>query len=224
MPRILVTGFSAFPGAPRNPTEALIAALDVKRLARRLNIELAATVLPTEYEAVAELLPKLWTELKPDAVVHFGLHGRTGKVRVETRAANHTSPIRPDAAGRFPRRATIEPEGPPHRPVTLPAVRLKVAIERAGVPAVLSPDAGGYLCNYATFLSLALAGERAANGRRPLAGFVHLPWPAEVPARRAPAGRPGWAALARAVETAIAVSASGVRCQVSDAAEAGSDT
>jgi pyroglutamyl-peptidase len=209
--RILVTGFSAFPGAPVNPTETLVGQLDIRRIARRFDIELAATVLPTEYAAVTDLLPRLWSDFEPDAVIHFGLHGRARTVRVETRAANHASPIRPDAAKRLPERMTIEPGGPAHRRVTLPAVRLAAALRRAGVPSALSIDAGGYLCNYATWLSLALVEERGGPGPRPLAGIVHVPWPAEIRARRAPADRPGWAALAEAVETAIAATALAVR-------------
>lgn len=207
-PRLLVTGFSPFPGAPRNPTEVLVSALDVRRLARRLDIDLAATILPTEYAGVADLLPRLWKDLKPDAVVHFGLHGRARTVRIETRAVNYMSPIKPDAAGFTPARTAIEPGGPDFRRVTLPTARLVVALERAGVPATLSPDAGGYLCNYAVWTSLARA---VGKKRKPLAGFVHLPWPAEISAPRAPAGRPGWAELSLAMETAIAVSAQAVR-------------
>ncbi|MEJ8571348.1 pyroglutamyl-peptidase I [Microbaculum marinum] len=203
-PRILVTGFSAFPGAPRNPTETLVGALDVRRLATRLDIELAATVLPTEYAAVAQMLPRLWAQVRPDAAIHFGLHGRAGQVRVETRGANYMRPF-PDAARRHPDRVAIEPDGPLHRRATLPAARLNAALRAEGIPARLSHDAGGYLCNYATYLSLGLAREGT------IAGFVHLPWPAEVRARRAPHERPGWSALALAMETAIAVTAVTVR-------------
>jgi len=204
-PRLLVTGFSAFPGAHRNPTEVLVNALDVGRLARRFDIDLAAAILPTEYGAVSALIPTLWDDVKPDAAIHFGLHGRARTVGIETRAANHATPTKPDAAGFVPDRTSIEPGGPFHRRVTLPTERLVVALNRAGVPATLSPDAGGYLCNYATWLSL-----RQAQGRG-LAGFVHLPWPAQVRAPRAPSGRPGWGALARAMEVAIATGALAVR-------------
>ncbi len=209
-PRILLTGFSSFPGAPRNPTEELIDALDVMRLARRLHIDLAATVLPTEYAAVAEIVPQLWKELKPDAAIHLGLHGRARTVRVETKAANVAAPFRPDAAGFMPDRPTIERDGPAYRNVTLPAVPLVVALNRAGVPARASPDAGGYLCNYATWVSLACAAGRKGRPKG-LAGFVHVPWPAEVSAPRARSGRPGWTALSLAVETAVAVGARAAR-------------
>lgn len=208
-PRILVTGFSAFPGARRNPSEALVAGLDVDGLARRCGIDLAAAVLPTEYAAVADMLPRLWADVRPDAVIHFGLAGRAGRVRVEAFGRNRAAPARPDAARRLPAARTIEPGAPPLRRATLPAARIVAALRRQGIRAAVSPDAGDYLCNFATFLSLGIA--EAAGGRRPAAGFVHLPWPREERAPRAPAARPGWADLARTVETAVAVTALAVR-------------
>jgi pyroglutamyl-peptidase len=203
-PKLLVTGFSSFPGARRNPTEALVAGLDVVRLAERLGVELAVTVLPTEYVAVADLLPRLWEELRPDAVIHFGLHGRAATIRIEMRANNHMSPVRPDAARQRPVHPAIARDGPPVRRATLPVWPMVAALHRRGIAARLSPDAGSYLCNYASYLSLGLAPKGA------LAGFVHLPWPAEITARHAPSRRPAWAALAVAVEEmirAVAISA-----------------
>jgi len=211
-PRLLVTGFSAFPGAPRNPTETLIDALDVSRLARRLDIDLAAAVLPTEYDAVSQILPRLWNDIRPDAVIHFGLHGRAGQVRVEMRGTNYMRPVPPDAARRHPGRIAIEPGGPMHRRASLPVDRIRSATRRAGVPARLSHDAGGYLCNYALWLSLGLAEGRGESGPA-IAGFVHLPWPAEERAPRAPAVRPSWGGLAVAMETAIEVTAVAARAR-----------
>jgi pyroglutamyl-peptidase len=204
-PRLLVTGFSGFPGAPRNPTEALIAGLDVDRLARRLDVEIGAAVLSTEFAAAGALVVRLWHEVAPDAVIHFGLHGRARAVHVETRAKNHMTPVRPDAAGRRPGWPAIERQGPAIRHATLPVHRIVAALGRRAVPARLSTDAGSYLCNYATYLSLGLAPRGA------LTGFVHLPWPGEVRAPRAPGGRPDWARLEIAIEEAIRVTAVAAR-------------
>lgn len=208
-PRILITGFSAFPGARRNPSEVLVRGLDVATLSRRLGIGLATAILPTEYEAVSEMLPRLWKDLEPDAVIHFGLAGRAGRVRLEAIGRNASAPLRPDAAGRLPTGQVIEPGGPPARRATLPLARLAAALAQQGIPAATSVDAGGYLCNFATYVSLGIAGTAAAP--RPLAGFVHLPWPAEERVPRAPSGRPGWVQLALAVETAVAVTALAAR-------------
>ncbi len=68
-----------------------------------------------------------------------------------------------------------------------------------GVPVLQSHDAGRYVCNFACYLSLENAPPQA------MAGFIHLPWPSEVRAPRAPANRPSWAMLGRAVDEAVKV-------------------
>lgn len=203
--RLLVTGFSAFPDVPLNPTQVLVEDLDVFRLSRRLGVDVAASVLPTEYEAVSTLLPALWKEVRPDAVLHLGLHGRAATVRVETRAVNRRSLAARDARGERPASPHIERGGPAVRIATFPSARIAAAIAAGGVPAVLSRDAGRYLCNYASYLSLGLAPEGA------VAGFVHLPWPAEMEARKAPSVRPGWNGLERAVDIAVSETAKWAR-------------
>lgn len=203
-PRILATGFSAFPGARRNPTEVLIGGLDVRRLARRFDIDLAATILPTEYQAVEDILPQLWTAVRPDAVIHFGLHGRAGQVRIEQRGANYIRTT-PDAAGRRSGRIAVRPGGPLFHNATLPVTRTVAALRRDGIAATASSDAGGYLCNYALYRSLELAPPGA------IAGFVHVPWPAEEHAPRAPVRRPAWADLMRAVENTLRTATMAVR-------------
>lgn len=207
--RILATGFSAFPGARSNPSEALVRGLDVDALSRRLGIGLATAILPTEYAAVRQMLPRLWADLDPDAVIHFGLAGRAAAIRLEAFGRNASAPFRPDAAGSLPGGRLIEAGGPAVRRATLPVARLRAALDRHGIPAAISVDAGGYLCNFATYLSLSIADRRPAP--KPLAGFVHLPWPAEERVPRAPSGRPGWAQLALAVEIAVAVTALATR-------------
>ncbi len=206
-PRVLVTGFRPFPGAPTNPSEELVRALRVGELSRRHGIELVTQILPVEYAAVAEALPRLWRDLQPAAVLHVGLHGRARIPRVELRGKNHMSPVAPDAAGQLPRRPAIEPGGPAIRASSLPAPRIVAAIHARGARARTSHDAGGYLCNFATYLSLGLAPKGA------IAGFLHVPWPAEETgrARRAPAGRPGRAELMVALEAAIGAVALGLR-------------
>lgn len=204
-PRVVVTGFSSFPGAHRNPTEALVHGLDPGRLSRRFGVELAAEVMPTEYDAVARRLTRLWTDFAPDAALHLGLHGRAATVRIETRASNHMSPVRPDAAGVRPQAPAIAGQGPAIRRTSLPVSRMAAAMDRRRIPVRLSSDAGGYLCNFAIYLSLGMASRGA------LAGFVHLPWPAEARVRGAPAGRPPWSVLEVAVEEAIRVAAIAAR-------------
>ena len=166
MRTILVTGFGPFPGAPFNPTEAL-----VRRLAklRRVNLRVVPHVFETSYAAVDRELPNLMAKHKPDALLMFGLHGRARTLRIETLARNAIGRAR-DASGATPRGRSIAAEAA-HARMASPAARLVRAARRAGVPAAASRDAGQYLCNYLCWRATA-----AAKGKDVwLAAFVHVP-------------------------------------------------
>jgi pyroglutamyl-peptidase len=165
MRRILVTGFGPFPGAPYNPTGALVTRL-VRR--RRPNLQLIGHVFPTAYAAVDRDLPALIARHRPDGLLSFGLHGRARTLRIETIARNALGHHR-DARGRIPRSSAIAPNQPDSK-MASPAARLARAARRAGIRAVLSRDAGRYLCNYLCWR----ATEATKKGLR-LAAFVHVP-------------------------------------------------
>jgi pyroglutamyl-peptidase len=163
MRTILVTGFGPFPGAPHNPTAAL-----VKRLSRqrRTNFRVVGHVFETRYDAVDRELPALLKKHKPDAILMFGLHGRAKAIRVETRARNALA-LLPDASGKVKRRGVIALDGPVARSMPMPAQHLLAAAREARLPAVPSRDAGKYLCNYLCW--------RATEAASRPAAFVHVP-------------------------------------------------
>jgi pyroglutamyl-peptidase len=166
MRTILVTGFGPFPGAPFNPTEAL-----VRRLAklRRWNLRLVPHVFETSYAAVDRELPPLIAKHKPDALLMFGLHGRAKTLRIETLARNSIGRVR-DVSGTTPKNHSISP-GAAHIKMASPGSRLARAARRAGVPAVMSRDAGHYLCNYLCWRGTETA--KAQDLR--IAAFIHVP-------------------------------------------------
>ena len=96
-PRILITGFGPFPGAPYNPTERLVERL--MRLRRPLfdDIERVSHIFPVSYDAVDRDLPKLIVAHRPHALLMFGLAARTSYLRLETRARNVVTQLWPDA-------------------------------------------------------------------------------------------------------------------------------
>src|SRR5947209_15127576 len=99
---ILVTGFSAFPGAPVNPSAAIVMRL-LRRHARRFRlhgIRLQTAILPVVYDEVARELGELVARTHPDAILHLGLASRRKQVSVETRAVNRITTLHPDAARR----------------------------------------------------------------------------------------------------------------------------
>ena len=168
MTTILVTGFGPFPRAPVNPTGPLVRALT--RSVRLPRVKIVAHVFETSYAAVDRELPALIAQHQPDILLMFGLATRARLLRVETLARNVVA-LLPDASGRTIRRRTIMPGAPATKALPVPARALLRALREAQVPATLSRDAGGYLCNYLCWR----AAEAAAQGGPRLAAFVHVP-------------------------------------------------
>jgi pyroglutamyl-peptidase len=167
---ILITGFGPFPGAPFNPTGAL-----VELLARRSPV-LAGTrrvahVFRTSYDTVDRELPALIARERPAALVMFGLAKRSRHVRIETLARNTLSRVHPDVAGVLPKANAIVADGPAALALAAPAPRLLAAARRAGARAALSRNAGSYLCNYLCWR----ATEVTSAGGPQIITFVHVP-------------------------------------------------
>lgn len=168
---ILVTGFGPFPGAPFNPTGPLVMRLARVRRPALARTKIVPHIFPTSYASVNRDLPKLIARHKPDALLMFGLTTRARTLRIETRARN-TLTLLPDASGASLKRGVIAPGRPAALAMPAPARRLLAAIRTTGVPAVLSRDAGRYLCNYLCWRA-AEAASRQGGPR--LAAFVHVP-------------------------------------------------
>ncbi len=169
--RILITGFGAFPGAPHNPTRALVARLVKLRRPAFSNVELFSHIFPVSYQAVDRELPKVLAWYQPDALLMFGLAGRTSFLRIETRARNAVTMLWPDADQTRSRKGSIADGASAQRfgPHTL---RLLRAAKHTGIDARASRDAGSYLCNYLSWRAIEMV--NAAGGPR-LASFVHIP-------------------------------------------------
>jgi pyroglutamyl-peptidase len=168
---VLVTGFGAFPGAPKNPTQSLMKALAPHegRLAR-LGIRLERRVLPVVYGEIGPKLKALMAELAPDAVLHFGLASRRKAINIETRAVNRLTMLHPDATGRRSDQRQVLPGSSYVRSSKLPTRGWDSSLRRAGFTSVVSIDAGDYVCNQTFYLSLAMA-----EGTHRQVGFIHVP-------------------------------------------------
>ncbi|MBV8926932.1 MAG: pyroglutamyl-peptidase I [Bradyrhizobium sp.] len=194
--RILITGFGPFPGAPYNPTAALIARLMQLRRPLFDDIELSSHIFHVAYATVDRELPQLLGKRRPHALLMFGLAQRTPYLRVETRARNAVTTIWPDADGTRLRSGSIAPDADalmfgPH------AAKLLRAALATGIDARTSRDAGSYLCNYLSWR--AIEATRADDGPR-LAAFVHIP-----PLARDGAARPGGITLEELVDAGEAM-------------------
>ena len=197
--RVLLIGFGPFPGAPFNPSAALVKALVRRRRPALAEIVRTTHVFATAYAAVDRDLPRLFA-LKPDIILMFGLAGRRRHLCIETRARNAVSVLFPDARGYRPQRGFIVRDGDAALPGAAPFAELLGAIRGHRVPARLSRDAGRYLCNYAYWRAL----ERARGGR-PLVQFVHIPPVSLKPRARRQNGHrgPSLAALVTAGEALL---------------------
>ena len=169
--RILVTGFGPFPGAPYNPTQPLVARLTRLRRPALDDVELSSHIFPVTYTAVDRELPLALAKHKPHALLMFGLAGRTGYLRIETRARNAVTMLWPDAAQTRSRKGSITGGADAQRfgPHTAKLLRAATA---TGIDARASRDAGSYLCNYLSWR--AIEAIDAGNGPR-LAAFIHIP-------------------------------------------------
>jgi pyroglutamyl-peptidase len=167
-PKLLVTGFGPFPGAPENPTEALVRTLAEYPPEAFGADALRAVVLPAEYRRSWAKLRRHLASFAPDVVAHFGLNGKAEAIQVE-RVGRRRCADAPDAAGFAPPSGMARRAGPDALPSTLPVEPLVAALMGAGLLAAVSDDAGGYVCNATFYRSLATAPE----GR--MVGFVHVP-------------------------------------------------
>jgi pyroglutamyl-peptidase len=168
---VLITGFGPFPGAPFNPTGAMVELLarqsPVQAGTRRL-----AHVFTTSYDTVDRELPGLIARERPAALVMFGLAQRTRHVRIETLARNTLSRIHADVDGVLPTETAIAADGPATLALPAPAHRLLAAARCAGARVALSRNAGSYLCNYLCWR--ASEGATSAGGPQ-VVTFVHVP-------------------------------------------------
>jgi pyroglutamyl-peptidase len=169
---VLLTGFGPFPGAPINPTGPLVEVLAHHRHPGVGEVIRRAHVFATAYRTVDDELPALLARERPDVLLMFGLAQRSRHLRIETRARNCLTRMVPDVSGHTPRSAKIADGAPDALPLGAPAHRLVMAARATGVPAVMSRDAGSYLCNYLCWRACEAA---AQSGGPRLFAFVHVP-------------------------------------------------
>lgn len=169
--KILLTGFSSFPGAPVNPTQNLVEAAQAGALGLSRDIDLNAVLLPTEYSYVTKQLPSLLAQTAPDIAVHFGLSQKAGGFTLERFARNEIDTSREDASGYFPDRDLIDSGGCRQALTGLPIDDIERVLEDMNLPVAFSDDAGGYVCNYLFYL---VRQEDLLN-HCAMSGFIHIP-------------------------------------------------
>ena len=191
-PRILVTGFGAFPGAPYNPTTVLVERLLRLRRPAFDGVELSSHIFHVTYATVDRELPGLLAKHRPHALLMFGL-----AARIETRARNAITTIWPDADDTRIRKGSIakDEDALLFGPHTAKLLRAALA---TGIDARASRDAGSYLFNYLSWRAIEATG--IDDGPR-LVAFIHVP----LLARDGGARRPGGVTLEMLVDAGEAM-------------------
>jgi pyroglutamyl-peptidase len=160
MTRLLVTGFEPFGEHATNPSALLAKSFD-------------GVVLPVSYARAADALSAAIDDRDPELVVCFGLADGDTAISVERFAHNLEEADIIDNDGARGSGAEIDPAGPLALRSTLPVDEIVAALRADGLPAVVSRDAGGYLCNHIFYVLM-----RTLDPYR-IGGFVHVP-PASV--------------------------------------------
>ncbi|MDX2309088.1 MAG: pyroglutamyl-peptidase I [Hyphomicrobium sp.] len=168
---VLLTGFGPFPGVTINASANLASALAQSAQRRHPDHRFHVEVLPVAWGMALDRLDAAFAATRPHVSLHFGVSDRAEGLVIETVARNACADI-PDADGKRPRGKALVAGGRNERKTRLPVRAILERLERAPCPAILSDDAGTYLCNAVMYHALASA-RRATPPRR--AGFIHIP-------------------------------------------------
>jgi len=168
--KILLTGFGPFGIHAVNSSQAIVEAVAQRRALLGLP-DLVTALLPVEFDAAGGHIRHLLRETRPDVCLCLGVHDGA-MIRLEKIAWNRDDPTLCDNAGQTGCLGPIVTESPAFYTATLPIARFLEILAQGGVPASLSDDAGGYVCNHVFYLA---CHEIAASGLPTRCGFVHVP-------------------------------------------------
>lgn len=172
--KILLTGFEAFGDVEENPSQVIV---EQMAHAHHLpeHIDLICEILPVEYEASGKRIRELIDDHQPDAVVMTGVAASRDKISVEFWARNVITAQSPDNSGMIFDNHPINPdESIKHfLPSTLPASSMYYQLRHDDIPAEMSNNAGGYVCNYVFYSAVNYIKRKHLNNM--MAGFIHIP-------------------------------------------------
>ena len=180
---ILVTGFEPFGGETINASWEAAQKLDGWRHGDTVGV---ARLLPCAYDASVKKLINAIETLRPDAVLMAGQAARRAVVCVERFAHNLDDATAPDNDGALRRALRISRAAPEWLETRVSVRSIASAIKSAGIPARMSRDAGGFVCNHLYFGALQYLSEKRSAIP---AVFVHLPVTPEQSPRGANAKR-----------------------------------
>jgi pyroglutamyl-peptidase len=163
---ILVTGFEPFAGAQLNPSQQLVAKLQLR--AKELGVVTA--VLAVEYDKAAAELQQLIELHAPTAVICLGQAEGRKAISIETVAQNLDHANLADNAGEVRLNKAIDEGGPSSLSTTLTVDALLNRLSETGFAAESSQSAGTFVCNHIFYRM-----QQLLLGTAVPSGFIHLP-------------------------------------------------
>ena len=167
----LLTGFGSFPDVSYNPTETLCHRLQNQMLRETI---IHSVVLDVHFESIQEQLNKALSA-NPRFILMTGVAVQRDAIGIEIRAVNTREPGRPDAAGYIPQEGEVVLESLDFAQLLdarIDASAIETDLEKNGIPAEVSTDAGRYLCNAALLNGLNYAQNQDPT---PPCVFLHIP-------------------------------------------------
>ncbi len=165
--KLLLTGFTPFPGVEVNPS-----ALVVERIITPPEVELIREILPVIFTTAGEQLKGLIRQHQPDALIMLGVAAGRESISLERFALNINDAAKPDNEGALATGNPIVPDGPAAYRSTLPLETIHSRMEAAHIPVKYSNHAGAYLCNHVFYVARHLID---SEGLLIPAGFIHIP-------------------------------------------------
>jgi pyroglutamyl-peptidase len=193
---ILVTGFEPFGGETVNASWEAAQRVDGWRHGEYTAV---ARLLPCAYDASVKEIIRAIEALRPEAVLMTGQAARRAVVCVERFARNLDDAATPDNDGALRRALRISRGAPERLEAAAPVRAIARAIKEAGIPARVSRNAGGFVCNHLYFGALQYLRDKRSTTR---AVFVHLPVTPEQTLQGASAKRLTAAKAAEALRAA----------------------
>lgn len=166
-PRLLICGFSAFPEAIRNPAQAAVEALAAHGWSPE-GAEAAYLTVPVAWRGSVEAILERLTAEPADAVLVVGVAVSASSFHVERLGRNRASAEKRDDLGEVWNASLITSDGADEIRTVAPTRSMVAAIERDGLAAELSDDAGDYLCNFTYYRLM-------ASQAAPTVAFLHVP-------------------------------------------------
>jgi pyroglutamyl-peptidase len=167
--RVLMTGFGPFGDVSNNPSGRIVEQFAMQGLPGH---ELVTRVLPVSFERSQQEIEDLLRSTAFDVALLLGLAAKEGMIRLEQYGRNLDRARIPDCDGSQPQESPICREGPDVYLTDIPLEPLVAALEAGGIPARISDDAGGYVCNHTYYTALRILDHGSSDTR---CLFLHVP-------------------------------------------------